>query len=77
MYERLARQKRDDETFSELVDRLIGAPSLGELGEIVSEERVERMERAIEDADEADAEAVEDVLDGFRRLRTRIFSSHF
>lgn len=66
VYERIKRQKRPDETFSDAIDRLTGAPSLAELGEIVDAERVERMEDAIEEADQADAEEVEDVLDEFR-----------
>ena len=66
VYERIARQKRPDETFSEAIDRLTGAPSLATLGEIVDPERVERMEAAIEAADEDDAVEIEELLDEFR-----------
>ncbi|WP_290810443.1 antitoxin VapB family protein [Halovivax sp.] len=66
VYERIKRQKRSDETFSEAIDRLTGAPSLAELGGIVDLERVEKMEAAIEAADEADAAEVEEFLDEFR-----------
>ena len=66
VYERIKRQKRPDETFSEAIDRLTDTPSLSELGGIVDPERVEKMEDAIEEADEADAAEVEEVLDEFR-----------
>lgn len=64
-YERIKRQKRPDETFSEAIDRLTRTPSLAELGGIVDERRVERMEAAIEGADNADADEVEDILEEF------------
>lgn len=65
VYARLRAAKRDDETFSEAVDRLIGAPSLTELAGILDGEQVATMRRAIDDADLADAEAVEEVADRF------------
>lgn len=51
VYERVERRKRPEETFSEAIDRLTGAPSLSELGGIVEPDRVDRMEAAIEAAD--------------------------
>jgi predicted CopG family antitoxin len=67
VYERLREQKRDDETFSEAVQRLLGGPSLAELGDVIEDEdRVQRMRDAIEEADEADAEEVDEVLERFR-----------
>lgn len=46
--------KRDDESFSEAIDRLIEAPSLNELGETgLSEEDVERI-REVEEKAEVD-----------------------
>ncbi|WP_435070061.1 DUF7557 family protein [Haloplanus sp. C73] len=66
VYERLRENKRDDETFSEAVERLMGGRSLAELGDVLDEEdRVERMEAAIEEANEADAREVDEVLDQF------------
>jgi predicted CopG family antitoxin len=66
VYERLRENKRDDETFSETVERLMGGRSLAELGGVLDDEsRVERMEAAIEEADAADAREVEEVLDRF------------
>jgi predicted CopG family antitoxin len=66
VYERLRENKRDDETFSEAVERLMGGRSLAELGDVLDDEdRVERMEAAIEEANEADAREVDEVLDQF------------
>ena len=66
VYERLRENKRDDETFSEAVARLMGGRSLAELGDVLDDEnRVERMEAAIEAANEADAREVDEVLDQF------------
>lgn len=67
VYARLRAAKRDDETFSETVDRLIGAPSLTELAGILDAEQVETMREAIDEADEADAATVEEVADRFDR----------
>jgi predicted CopG family antitoxin len=67
VYERLREQKRDDETFSEAVQRLLGGPSLAELGDVIEDEdRLQRMRDVIEAADEADAEEVDEVLERFR-----------
>jgi predicted CopG family antitoxin len=66
VYERLRENKRDDETFSEAVERLMGGRSLSELGDVLdNEDRVERMEAAIEEANEADAREIDEVLDQF------------
>lgn len=65
VYARLRAAKHDDETFSETVDRLIGAPSLSELAGILDSEQVASMREAIDEAGEADAEAVEEVVDRF------------
>lgn len=50
------RRKSGDETFSETVERLIGAPSPTELAGILDSETVDDTREAI---GEADAEAVE------------------
>jgi predicted CopG family antitoxin len=66
VYERLRENKRDDETFSEAVERLMGSRSLAELGDVLDDERrVESMEAAIEDANEADTREVDELLDEF------------
>jgi predicted CopG family antitoxin len=66
VYERLRENKRDDETFSEAVERLMDGRSLAELGNVFDDEsRVERIEGAIEEANEADAREVDEVLGQF------------
>ena len=61
VYERVENEKRDDETFSETIERLIGSVSLLELVGIFSEDEAEAVREAIEDAD-ADATAAVDEL---------------
>lgn len=65
VYERIRARKREEETFSEAVDRLTGDPSLSELGGIFDDDQVDGMRDAIDAADEADADAVEDLLERF------------
>ena len=52
VYERVKSEKRDDETFSEAIERLIGGASLLELVGILSDDEAEAMREAIEDADD-------------------------
>ena len=66
VYERVKAHKREDETMSEAIDRLIGRPSLHELGGILDGEDVDEMRKTIEDADEEDAEEVEEVVERFK-----------
>lgn len=61
VYERVKNEKRDDETFSEAIERLIGGASLLELVGILSDDEAEAMREAIEDAN-ADATADVDEL---------------
>ena len=65
VYERIRARKREEETFSEAVDRLTGDPSLAELGGIFDDDQVEEMRDAIDAADEADAGHVEELLERF------------
>ena len=65
VYSKLRAAKREDETFSEAVERLIGAPSLTELAGILDSDTVDGMRDAIDEADEADAEAVEEIVERF------------
>lgn len=53
VYERLRAVKRDDESFSEAVDRLLGGGSLLDLVGLWSEETVEEVRAAVADADDA------------------------
>nr|WP_264475106.1 antitoxin VapB family protein [Salinirubrum litoreum] len=66
VYERVIAHKRADETISEAIDRLIGSPSLHELGGILDGDHVDEMRKTIEDADEEDAAEVEEVAERFR-----------
>lgn len=65
VYERIKANKRDDESFSEAVERLIGGHSLRDLRDVFDEEQVDEMRDAIEKADREDREAVRDVAERF------------
>ena len=65
VYSKLRAAKREDETFSEAVERLIGAPSLTELAGILDSDTVDDMRGAIDEADDADAEAVDEIVERF------------
>lgn len=54
VYERLAAHKRDDETYSEAIDRLLGGGSLLDLVGIYSEDEVGEIEAALEEKQERD-----------------------
>lgn len=47
-YDRLARLKREDESFSELIDRIVPGTSLDDLVGILSPEEGERLSQAVE-----------------------------
>jgi len=66
-YERIRAHKRDDETFSEAIDRLIGGPSLLELAGILSDEEASEFRTAIEDADVAARGDIDEIVDRFER----------
>jgi predicted CopG family antitoxin len=65
VYERIKANKRDDESFSEAVERLIGGRSLRDLQDVFDDEQVDEMRDAIEEADDADREEVRDVAERF------------
>ena len=65
VYKRIKAHKRDDETFSEAIDRLIGGPSLRDLGGILDSDTVDTMREEIEAAEDDDAEEVEAVAERF------------
>lgn len=58
VYERLRAEKREDETFSEAVERLLGRRSLLDLVGLWSPEAVEDVRRTLEGTDD---DAVADV----------------
>jgi predicted CopG family antitoxin len=65
VYERIKANKRDDESFSEAIERLIGGRSLRDLQDVFDDEQVDEMRDAIEEADDADREEVRDVAERF------------
>lgn len=65
VYERIKANKRDDESFSDAVARLIGGRSLRDLRDVFDDDQVTEMRDAIETADRADREAVRDVAERF------------
>ncbi|MDL5362102.1 antitoxin VapB family protein [Halalkalicoccus sp. NIPERK01] len=65
VYERISAHKREDETFSEAIDRLVGGPSLLDLVGAFSDEQVEELREAVEESDERDREEVEEIASRF------------
>lgn len=65
-YERLEAQKREDETFSELVLRLAGERSLSELAGVLSDEQADSVEDAIEERRERRRGQLEAIADRIR-----------
>ncbi len=61
VYERIKANKRDDESFSDAVERLIGGHSLSDLRGVFDEDQVTEMRDAIED----DRDEVQDVAERF------------
>lgn len=65
VYERIKANKRDDESFSEAVERLIGGRSLRDLRDVFDEDQVSGMRDAIEAADQQDRDEVREVAERF------------
>jgi len=65
VYERIKANKRDDESFSDAVSRLIGGRSLRDLRSVFDDDRVSEMRDAIETADQRDREEVREVAERF------------
>jgi len=65
VYERIKSNKREDESFSEAVDRLIGGRSLRGLRGVFDESEVAEMREAIDAADGRDREEAREVADRF------------
>jgi len=63
VYERLKSEKRDDETFSEAVDRLMGDWSLLDLAGTATEEETARHKELLEAAQESGAQDREELLE--------------
>lgn len=65
VYERIKANKRDDESFSDAVSRLIGGRSLRDLRDVFDEDQVSKMRDAVETADQRDREEVREVAERF------------
>jgi len=65
VYERIKANKRDDESFSDAIERLIGGRSLRDLRGVFDEDQVNEMRDAIERADQDDRDEVRDVAERF------------
>jgi len=65
VYERIKSKKKEDETFSEAVERLIGGQSLRDLRDVFDEDQVAKMRDAIDTADETDRDGVRDIAERF------------
>lgn len=65
LYGRIEAHKRDDETFSEAIERLLASPSLLSIAGLLDEAEAEEFEAAI-DAAEADFDAeLDEIVDEF------------
>jgi len=66
VYERIKSAKRDDESFSNAVERLLTDRSFSDLREVFDDEQVSEMRAAIEAADEQDRQAVTETAERFK-----------
>jgi predicted CopG family antitoxin len=64
VYERVRSQKREDETFSEAIDRLTGGSSLLDLEGTLDDEEAEDVREAIEESRAADLEEAKEIHEG-------------
>jgi len=64
VYERVRSQKRDDETFSEAIDRLTGGASLLDLEGTLNNEEAENVREAIEESRDVDIQKSKEIQDG-------------
>jgi predicted CopG family antitoxin len=65
VYEAVKAHKREDETFSEAIERLIGGPSLLELAGILSDEEAAEVRDVLDDVDETATEDIDELVDRF------------
>ncbi|MDL0132517.1 antitoxin VapB family protein [Halobacterium salinarum] len=65
VYERIKANKRDDESFSDAIERLIGGRSLRDLRDVFDDDQVGEMHDSIETADREDRDAVRDLAGRF------------
>lgn len=65
VYERIKANKRDDESFSDAVERLIGGRSLRDLRGVFDDDQVAEMRDAIEQAEQEGRDETRDVAERF------------
>jgi predicted CopG family antitoxin len=65
VYEAIRARKRDEETFSEAVERLVSTPSLLGIAGIFSDEEADGFREAVNEADAVDDEDLDDLVDRF------------
>ena len=65
VYERIKAKKRDDESFSDAVERLIGGRALRDLRGVFDEDQGNEMRSAIEEADQQDRDEGRGVAERF------------
>lgn len=65
VYERIKANKRDDESFSDAVDRLIGGRSLTDLRTVFDTDQVSEMRDVIEEADRKDRDEIRKLAERF------------
>lgn len=65
VYEHIKTNMRDDESFSDAVERLIGGRSLRDLRDVFNDDQVAEMRDAVEAVDRADNKEVDDVAARF------------
>lgn len=65
VYETIKAHKRDGETFSEAIERLIDGPSLLSLRGILSDEEAESFREVIDEADSDARDDVDEIVESF------------
>lgn len=65
VYELVKAHKRDDESFSEAIERLIEPPSLLELAGMLSDDEADELRESIRRSAERDTEAARAIIDRF------------
>ncbi|ERH07467.1 MAG: hypothetical protein J07HN4v3_03108 [Halonotius sp. J07HN4] len=65
VYERIKSAKRDDESFSDAVERLLADRSFSDLRDVFDDDQVSEMRAAIEAADKQDRQAVTETAERF------------
>ena len=65
VYERIKANKRDDESFSDAAERLIGGHSLRDLRNVFDDAQVAEMRDTIKTTDQVDREEIREVAEHF------------